>query len=314
MKFFTLKRIIILISAMALLFSSVFIIRSCSAPPKYEEIEARFMELIDMSYDVNVIIFGEGLPVYEHVSDPKSSTQVINTGEYVTNKKGEQTERRIYYYFTLESEATVLAYRDSYLEDFAYAVLSDKPMSKNELEAKFPLSEDDTAEYYVEIYANESTEQYCYTIPYTENMSMFYYTDQDDSNYDYVKLESGYMEINDIKNKIETVYGPEYANSIYGSIFDGVASGDAVMTPKFIETTASNGSMMLAQSNTYTPLNVEKRVYLFDTAKINRLSSNKNLVRISIDSYLPSNPDRITNREITLVYHDGNWFLNSPTV
>ena len=233
---------------------------------------------------------------------------------YVTNSKGEEKERLIYYYFTLESEATVLAYRDSYLEDFAYAVLCENPMERSELEAKFPIPEGDPAEYYVEIYANESTKQYCYTIPYTEDVDMVYYTDQDDPNYDYVRFESGYMEINDIKNKIETVYGPDYANSIYGSIFDGVASGDAVMTPKFIETTASNGSMMLAQSNTYTPLNVERRVFLFDTAKINKLSSNKNLVRISIDSYLPSNPDRITNREITLVYHNGNWFLNSPTV
>ena len=314
MKFFTLKRIIILIVAMALLLGSIFAIRSCSAPPEYAEIEERFMELIEMSYEVNVIVFGEGLPVFRHVADPKSSTQVIHTGEYVTNSKGEEKERLIYYYFTLEDSAEVFAYRDSYLKDYTYAVLSDKPLTESDLKAKFPLPEDDTAEYYNEIYANEATSQYCYTVPYAESSDMFYYTDNDDPNYDYVKFESGYMEINDIKEKIETVYGYEYANSIYGSIFDGVASGDAVMTPKFIETTASNGSMMLAQSNTYTPLNVEKRVYLFDTAKINKLSSNKKLVRISIDSYLPSSPDRITTREITLVYQDGNWFLNSPTV
>ena len=314
MKFFTLKRIIILIVAMALLIGSIFTIRSCSAPPEYEEIEERFIELIEMSYDVNVIVFGEGLPIYEHVSDPKNSTQVIRTGEFVEDSEGNSKERLIYYYFTLETEAMVFAYRDSYLKDYTYAVLSEEPMEESYLKEKFPRAEDDSAEYYDEIYANEVKKQYCYTIPYTEKQYMYYYNDQDDPTYDYVKLDSGYTEIADIKSKVETVYGPEYAASLYGSIFDGVASGDAVMTPKFIETTASNGNMMLAQSNTYTPLNVEKRVFLFDTAKINKLSSNKNLVRISIDSYLPSNPDRVTTREITLVYHNDNWFLNSPTV
>ena len=147
MKFFTLKRIVVLIVAMALLIGSVFVIRSCSAPPEYAEIEERFMELIEMSHEVNVIAFGDGLPTFQHVADPKSSTQVIHTGEYVTNSKGEEKERLIYYYFTLESSAKVLAYRDSYLKDYTYAVLSDKPMTESDLKAKFPLSEDDTAEY-----------------------------------------------------------------------------------------------------------------------------------------------------------------------
>ena len=44
MKSGMIKRIIVLILAVALLISSIFIIRSCSAPPKYEEIEARFQE------------------------------------------------------------------------------------------------------------------------------------------------------------------------------------------------------------------------------------------------------------------------------
>ena len=85
------------------------------------------------------------------------------------------------------------------------------------------------------------------------------------------------------------------------------------MTPKFIETTASNGSMMLAQSNTYGAMKVEKRVYLFETAKIKKWSSNKNLVRLTVDTYLPSKPDKIVEREITLVYENGNWFLGNPT-
>jgi len=122
-----------------------------------------------------------------------------------------------------------------------------------------------------------------------------------------------FFTVKDIKEKVEEVYSYEYSNSIYGSVFEGTAAGDSVMTPKFIETTASNGSMMLAQSNTYGAMKVEKRVYLYETAKINKLSSNKNLVRITIDTYLPSNPEKIVEREITLVYENDNWYLGNPT-
>ena len=307
------KRIVVLVLAIALLIGSVFLIRSCSAPPDYSEIDARFQELIEKAYDVNVILFGEGLPIFEHVSDPKSSTNVIRTGEYVTDKNGEQKERMIYYYYTLDKENTVLAYRDSYLEDFAYALLASKPMDAEALAAKFPRAEGDDGEYYALIYEDAAKKQYCYTVPYTEVRYDYYYTSADDATYDYVRLDSGYIEIADIKAKVEEVYSDEYSRSIYGSVFDGEASGDVVMTPKFIETTASNGSMMLAQSNTYGALKVEKRVYLFETATINKFSSNKNLVRISVDTYLPSNPDKILTKEITLVYEDGNWYLNNPS-
>ncbi len=313
MKFSTTKRILILIGAIILLVGVIFLIRAFSAPPKYEEIDARFRELIDKSYDVNVILFGEGLPTYEHVSDPKSSTEVIHTGEFVENEKGEQKERLIYYYYTLDKENTVFAYRDSYLEDYTYALLSNTKLDADALKQKFPTKEGDTATYYTEIYANESEKRFCYTIPYEEVKYGYYYTSADDETYDYVRHDSMFFTVEDIKEKIEEVYSYEYSNSIYGSVFEGTAAGDSVMTPKFIETTASNGSMMLAQSNTYGSMKVEKRVYLFETAKINKLSSNKKLVRITVDTYLPSNPEKIVEREITLVFENGNWFLGNPT-
>ncbi len=307
------KRIIVLILAVALLISSIFIIRSCSAPPKYEEIEARFRQLIEDSHEVNVILFGEGLPTYPHVSDPKSSTEVIHTGEYVTSADGKEKERLIYYYYALDDENTVVAYRDSYLEDFAYALVSKVEMSTDELKAKFPAKDGDNATYYEEIYSSVSEKRYCYTIPYEEAHYDFYYTSADAAGYDYVRLDAKYRTVDDIKKLAESVYSLSYTTSIYTSLFDGISSGVAVEPPKFFETTASNGSFLLAQSNTYETMKVEKRVFLFETAKINKLSSNKKLVRISIDSYLPSNPDKVINSEITIVYENGDWFLNNPT-
>ena len=313
MKFSKTKRIIILLLAVAILIGSVFAIRMFSAPPKYEEVDARLRELIEKAYEVNVVAFGDGLPTYERIYDPKSSTEVIHTGEYVTNSKGEQVERLIYYYYTLEDEHSVIAYRDSYLEDFSYAMISKKELSAEELAKLFPIKEGDTSEYYTEIYADATSEQFCYTIPYTEEHHDFYYAESDDENYDFVKTDAPYRSIDQIKELITTVYSRDYANSIYGTLFDGVASGGTIMRAKFTELKASNGATLLAQSNEYEPMKVEKRVYLFETAKIRWFSSNKNTVRILIDSYLPSKPSKITTREITIVKQNGDWFLANPT-
>ena len=313
MKISLVKKIIILVLALALLVGSIFIIRLFSAPPKYEEIDARFQELIKLSYEANTIMFGDGLPIYPHVSDPKSSTSVIHTGEFTTNADGDEKERLIYYYYAIDEKHTVVAHRDSYLEDYAYALVSDKQLSVDELRATFPVPEGDKSEYYAEIYADATKKQFCYSIPYTETKYEYYYTSTDDAGYDYVKLDSGYQSISDLKETIESAYSLDYTNSIYPMLFDGVVSGNAVLPARYAETTASNGAMMLAQSNTYDAMKVERRVYLFETAKINVLSSSKNLVRISVDTYLPSAPDKIVTREITLVYQRGNWFLNNPT-
>ena len=313
MKISLVKKIIILVLALALLVGSIFIIRLFSAPPKYEEIDARFQELIELSYEANTIMFGDGLPIYPHVSDPKSSTSVIHTGEFTTNADGDEKERLIYYYYAIDEKHTVVAHRDSYLEDYAYALVSDKQLSADELRATFPVPEGDKSEYYAEIYADATKKQFCYSIPYTETKYEYYYTSTDDEGYDYVKLDSGYQSISDLKETIESAYSLDYTNSIYPMLFDGMVSGNAVLPARYAETTASNGAMMLAQSNTYDPMKVERRVYLFETAKINVLSSSKNLVRISVDTYLPSAPDKIVTREITLVYQRGNWFLNNPT-
>lgn len=313
MKFSKTKRILVLVLAVALLIGSVFLFRLFSAPPSYEEVDARLRELIELSHEVNAVVFGEGLPTYERIYDPRSSTEVIRTGEFVTNSSGEEVERLIYYYYTLEDEHRVLAYRDSYLKDFSYALLSDKKMTAEELKTLFPPSEGDTAEYYAEIHADEAAKQFCYIIPYVEEKHDFYYSDADDKNYDYVRTDAKYRSVEQVKELVASVYSKEYASSLYGTLFDGVASGGVIMKARYAELKAANGALLLAQSNEYEPLKVEKRVYLYDTAKIRWFSSNKNTVRILIDSYLPSNPSKVTTREITIVKQNGDWFLASPT-
>ncbi|MBE6596932.1 MAG: hypothetical protein E7641_04595 [Ruminococcaceae bacterium] len=58
------KKIISLTLALLFILAAL---TGCSKPPEYSEIEGRLKELIEASYGVNDILFGEGLPVYERV-------------------------------------------------------------------------------------------------------------------------------------------------------------------------------------------------------------------------------------------------------
>lgn len=317
MKFSRTKRIVILILALVILISSVFIIRSCSAPPKYEDIEARFKQLMEDAYGVNVIVFGEGLPTYERVSDPRDSVSVYNTGETYTDKNGKEQQRKVWYYFALGTEDRVVAFRDSYLDDFAYAYVSHEEMSPEELGELFPAIDGSLApegtEFYAEVFRSEDGGDICYLIPFAEKEYDFYYSATDPSDYDYIRTDSEYRTVDEIKEYAETVYSRNYMLSLYSTLFDGIASGDYVMKARYAEYTRADNTALLAQSNTYEPLFTERRVYLFDTARIVKLGSNSKFVRISIKSYLPSQPDKIVEDEVNLVLQAGKWFLDSPT-
>lgn len=52
---------------------------SCAKPPEYAEIEARFRELVEASYEINDLLFGEGLEVYPRAYENKFS--VYEDGE-----------------------------------------------------------------------------------------------------------------------------------------------------------------------------------------------------------------------------------------
>ena len=76
---------------------------ACSKPPEYAEIEGRFRELVEASQEINLLFFGEGLPTYERVIDPRSSTTVY---------EDEATGQR-YHYYELEDEilGRIIAFR-----------------------------------------------------------------------------------------------------------------------------------------------------------------------------------------------------------
>ena len=306
-------RIVALAAAVVILISSVFIIRGCSAPPKYEEAKDRFVALIAESRAVNDVLFGEGLPTYERIYDPKDTTKAYPTGEFY-EWNGKQIEKNIWYYQTLDPTHTVYAFRSSTVEKYAYVYVSKKEMGESELSALFPVIENavlpDGKAFYTELYRSADGKNISYLVPYAEEEYKFYYTSGDDTLYDYVTEDSKYRTVDEIKALAETVYSKNYLTSLYGSLFDGIVSDETILNPKFKEV---GDSMSLTQLNTYKPLFSEERVYLFDTARIIKWGSKKDFVRIEIQSYLPSAPDKITTDELQLVLQDGQWYLDCPS-
>ena len=289
------------------------LLASCSTAPEYSEIDERFRQLVEDSFEINKIFFGEGLETYPRVTDPKSSTSVLEITD--TDAEGNETTRKVWYYYPLDEERKVVAFRDSYAKPYTYALVSDKPQNAEDLAKNFPTSDGASSDdFYKEIYSSPEENTYCYTIPYTEKEYDLYYTAIDPADYDYVKFDLEYKTIDSIKEAASKVYSAEYLNSIYDSLFVGVTSleGLDALAPRYIEYTDDYGTTLLMKSNTIKPLISEQRLFLFDTAKIVK-RSNKNFVTIEIDSYLESSPDSILTVRLTMTKQNGEWFLDSAT-
>ncbi len=306
-------KILALSLAIVIIVGSIFIIRGCVAVPKIEEIRERVDKLLDSAYEVNVVLYGEGLATYERIYDPMDSLKYYNTGEFTVGT--ENRERRVAYYYTIQEseDVEVVAFRNSheYKEKYAYAYVSKTELSEMELKALFPeisgVEPKEGQSFYSEVFRSADGSDICYLVPYVEKEYEFYYTEATPKNYDYVRKDALCSSINDIKNLARTVYSEKYVESISGTLFDGVASGDTVLLARYVEDESG-----LMQHNGYEPFFTEKKVYLVDTAEVIKWGSGSDKVRIKINSYLPSNPKEIFEEEIQIEKENGQWFLANP--
>ena len=72
------------------------------------------------------------------------------------------------------------------------------------------------------------------------------------------------------------------------------------------------GRVWLMKSNRYQSLIRGKRIFDFSTAKVVR-PGNKNFVNIEMETYLEQEPENRVTVRISMVYENGNWFLDSAT-
>ena len=277
-----------------MLLSACFSLGSCSKPPEYSEIEARFKELVEASYEVNKILFGEGLPTYARVYDPWEEMEVLE-------QNGEDGKRSyVYYCYMTDAEyGDILAYRNGYTSPVVYLQVLKAPK-----EGKTP------------VYVNEETGKYFYETDYVAPKLDFYYSQKDPANYDYVMPDSPYQTTDQIKEAAEKVYSKDYLeNSVYLALFSGAALSDDLsgLSARYIEYSDTDmATISFMQSNTYEPLVTETRIFDFSTAAMVKPSSKK-LVNIEVETYLESKPEQRVTVRVTMVLQDGQWFLDSGT-
>lgn len=337
---------------------------SCSRPPEYAEIEARFRELVEASAEINRILFGEGLATYDRATDPRSTTKSYTDGETgvlyhyyripdaalgevialrqgITKKKyeDEKTEKKYFYYEALDrTYGRIMVINPAAAEEKSFCLqLLDAPRAGEE--PYYVNEEKDIYGYllpdytYEEIlylkaydapregmetyYHNSETGTYYYRIEnYVEPVYESYYDADDPTEYDYVKADSDYQSVSQIKEAAERVYSAEYLKSVYDSMFVGIVAADDTvsgLSARYIEYADEDaGTVSLMKSNEFEPYITEVRQYDFSTAKMVKPSNGK-YVTISIDSYLPSKPDEILNVRLSLTLQDGVWMLDSPT-
>lgn len=353
---------------LAILFSLCSILltfSSCSKPPEFSEIQDRFQELVKASAPINEIFFGEGLPTYERVTDPRETTDVY--------EKTETGEKFYYYWLTDETYGSVVAYRlaldnsvyvdeESGVKYFYYQIydqtygkiivaktsdgkreyylrLFDAPKENEKADyvdetrgvwgyllSDFSYNRNYGEKYaYAQVLTEALPEQtplyadaknYVYALDnYQEAVYESYYDDKDPTDYDYVKAESPYHSIDQIKEAAEAVYSAEYLDSLYQIMFVGTVGADSSVNglfARYMDYTDESGNTSLMMSNTYEPLLSETRLYLFDTAELIK-PSNQKFVTVAVDSYLPSKPSEILRVKVTMVLQDGVWMLDGPT-
>lgn len=295
----------IIVAAVALCLCATLVLalslKSCSRPPEYSEIEDRFIELVEKSYEINKVLFGEGLPTDERVYDP-----ITGQKRYEVVGEDGNTYKGFYYYTDDKEYGKILRYQ--YFLDTKYIEVFLQVLE----------TEDTTRELR---YFNEEKGWYYYDTDYT-TPKIRYYDSTDPEDYDYVSAESEYQTIAQIKAAAEEVYSRDYLEStVYTSLFTGAVTnagedislaGLSARYMEYMDTVSADSTTYLMQSNTYKPLITETRIFDFSTAKMVR-PGNAKLFNIEVETYLPSSPDNRLTVRVTMVLQDGEWYLDSGT-
>ena len=197
-----------IIAVLSLILAAV-LLAGCSAAPETEEIRTIAEELIEASYEINDIFFGEGLPA-----------------------------------ITRDSEFAI--------------------------------------------------ENYVYYMDYYDN-------------YDFLTAECPYTHTDQSKALAAEVYSEDYLNSIYETMFIGVADETAGMLyARYLDTEEG-----LRKSNVHQPLIEKKRIYDYDSMTVLKPTNGK-YINVEFDTHLEGETEMLRVR-ITIVREADGWRLDTPT-
>ena len=348
------KRLLSLFLTVILLASSLLSV-SCGKIKDLAPYREEFVALIEASYDVNEILFGKGLPVYsreESLGELQYSEE--KNEEFLAYFKAGQGKDypetlytdnegkfRIYYWSYRDPALTketgeniyVVKYRVTYYVpegvdengDPDYDMVNETfyALRRENAEEKIPVGVPVGDRIYT---TEEGRVYYALTDAYEEPEFEYEYDESDNKNYDVVRLDCGYLGVDDIKEQAEKIYSKDYLSSIYSSLFDGIRSdygggtASSVLLARYIEEAGEEGGTpYLRMCNVTEPLYESRRVYDFSTMRIAK-PYNKDRVNVILEAdgvYFSSETKKIENgrHEVSLsfVLENGVWRLDSPT-
>ena len=313
------KRLLAIIISVALVVAilvSVLVVNLVrkNRPPALEEIRDRAISLIDASFAINEILFGKGLPTYP---------RIYQFSDYVKVEYPEGKEHNLYYFtFEDQTHGTVIGYQ--------YYVRHMKDGEQVYTYVDLEKGGELTGEYVSYRFAKRVNEQtkgegaiwhsaegsYSYYPIEFDAASLFFYDTDDDPYYDYVRRDSGYLSIEDIKERAAEIYSAAYLSSVNESVFTGITVSDrdsGTLYPLYMNEIDENDQLFLKKYNQYKGLELGRRVYDYSTTRIDKGDSNASYVVLEIESWLEGKESERTVVRVALTLENGEWFLDSPT-
>ena len=287
-------------------------------PPELESIKARIVTLIEASKEVNEILWGEGLPVHPRVSKV-TKVHKITLGE----GEAQKTHNLYYYTFPHDTHGTVIAYqyytREISSQEGGGYIYTDLEKG-GQLSGDFPAYRYATAsseEKQGYIHYNPDNGTYYYPLAdFTAEDEPRFYTVSDDSDYDYVRDDCGYLATDDIKALVAAVYSSAICTEVGQAVFDGVAAfegDDGMSYPRYRDLEKDNGSYELGKINKSWPtFTLTDYVYDYSTMRMIK-PSKKSSVTVSVECYAADKPEKREIRVLRFVLERGEWYLDDYT-
>ncbi len=279
--------------------------QSCGSAPALSDVQDEFKALIEASFEVNDIFFGEGLEVYD---------REVSSGD--GNLKYDE-ESGLYYGFAVdESMGKVLKVYDSNGKKYVYAALSEKtPDSDIKSKLNVVLLASDT-----EVYYNNGTEICVYDVidNYKEVAQEIVYEDNAPVYYDYVRLDEKYQNVDSIKELAAKVYSTDYLDSVYVTIFDGLLTDDNVIYARYMADESGNTDFLL-KSNRFDPYFETQTTYDYSSMKIIKPSDSTsvNITITATGRYIDYETVEIKTgtfeKTLRFVKEADGWRLDTPT-
>ena len=322
-----------LLVALGILLAVIAVINN--RPPKFEDVRAKFEELLTKSQGINEMIWGAGLPTYSRVD---AETQVFETqlrnehGELVKNKDGEVHQVKLRYY--LYDDATlgkIVSYEyqtrvaEGKTNEDGYTIYTVYDVESGGVLPEYKNGASRFAQKTTEQIAGktpilEKNGYYYYALPNYENAdlaaSLILYSGKEDSHYDYVIPNKTYRNTDEMKAAIGAVYANAFMAPLYENLFTGMvgATNDVYQAAytDYIEEGSDREWLMKSNESGAWKWREPLPVVEFDFTTMQMTGGNAKKVTVAV-SYRLAGTDTVKQMEVDFVLEQGAWLLNTPT-